>query len=140
MFLALLKMMLKFKRRLLSLVFVLFLLTSNNLLDSCLRPAPPVLAAAMPRQAAPPTPEAVLICRLHTPPTQPAVDIGPTILTGARGARVTVNISHVSPGPALVTEIVRGPGQLQRGEGDVCEDPGKLEDPIVRTRDLHVLT
>ena len=123
MFLALLKMMLRFKRRLLSLVFVLFLLTSNNLLDSCLRPAHPVLAAAVPRQAAPPTPVsssslssslsslssspgAVLICRLHTPPAQPAVDIGPPILTGARGARVTVNISHVSPGPALVTEIV----------------------------------
>ena len=69
------------------------------------------LAAPMLRQAAPPTLEAVNICRLHAPPALSAVDIGPAILARTRGTRVTVDIGHMSPDPALVTVIILLPRQ-----------------------------
>ena len=85
------------------------------------------LAAPMLRQAAPPTLEAVNICRLHAPPALSAVDIGPAILARTRGTRVTVDIGHVSPDPALVTAIILLSTQLEGGQRNVREYPNSTK-------------
>ena len=85
------------------------------------------LAAPMLRQAAPPTLEAVNICRLHAPPALSAVDIGPAILARTRGTRVTVDIGHMSPDPALVTVIILLARQLKGRQRDVREYPSSTE-------------
>ena len=84
-------------------------------------------AAPMLRQAAPPTLEAVNICRLHAPPALSAVDIGPAILARTRGTRVTVDIGHVSPDPTLVTPIILLSRQLEGGQRNVREYPNNMK-------------
>ena len=94
--------------------FLVFHILVSRLLDDCLDPGNlAVLAAPMLRQTTPPTPEAVNIGRLHAPPALSAVDVGPAILARTRATRVTVDIGHVSPDPALVTMVVIISRQLQ---------------------------
>ena len=97
--------------------FLVFHILVSRLLHDCLDPGSlavlAVLAAPMLRQSTPPTPEAVNIGRLHAPPALSAVDVGPAILAGTRATRVTVDIGHVSPDPALVTMVVIISRQLQ---------------------------
>ena len=85
-----------------------------------------VLVTSMLRQAAPPALEAVCIGRLHAPPARLAVDVGPAVLAWTRATRVTVDITHVSPDPALFTAVVINSGQLERGQRDVSEYPESM--------------